>query len=171
MTTPGQPTYKKYARLDQQALAVWAGACAERVLPFFEQACPQDGRPRQALAACRAWARTGIFHMAKIRAASLGAHAAARQVKENEAACFAARAAGQAVATAHVAQHACGAAYYALKALAARHPENAAQKVAEELDWQSRRLPPHLRAGVIDRLIVQQQGSRITIKIRKGSGF
>lgn len=40
-----------------------------------------------------------------------------REAKENDAACFAARAAGQAVATAHVPQHAFGHAYYAFRSL------------------------------------------------------
>ena len=44
-----------------------------------------------------------MFKMADIRESSLAAHAAAREVKENDdAARSAARAAGQAVATAHV---------------------------------------------------------------------
>ena len=37
-------------------LAVWAADCAEHVLPLFEQEAPHDGRPRQAIAAARAWA-------------------------------------------------------------------------------------------------------------------
>lgn len=100
---------EKYCKQDQGLLAIWAADCAERVLPFFEKACPEDVRPRKAIEACRAWAGTGVFRMADIRRASLAAHAAARDVKENNAACFAARAAGQAVATAHVPQHAFGA--------------------------------------------------------------
>ena len=51
--------------------------------------------------------------MATIRGASLSAHAAA---KENEDPAAIAAAAGQAVATAHVAQHAYRSAYYALRA-------------------------------------------------------
>jgi hypothetical protein len=65
--------------------------------------------------------------MAVIRSASLSAHAAARAAKadNHDAACFAARAAGQAVATAHVTQHAYGSATYALKAIAAADPAHA----------------------------------------------
>ena len=50
--------------------------------------------------------------------ASLASHAAARQAK-GKAAIAAARAAGQAVATAHAADHSMGALLYALKALEA----------------------------------------------------
>jgi len=83
--------------------------------------------------------------MADIRKASLAAHAAAREAKENSAACFAARAAGQAVATAHVPEHAFGAAYYALKVAA--DSANAKVEIAKELTWQYRHLPEKLRDG------------------------
>jgi hypothetical protein len=134
---------KKYDKQDQRLLAAWAADCAERVLPFFERAYPKDDRPRKAIEACRTWVCTGVFKMADIRRASLAAHAAARGAKEDNAACFAARAAGQAVATVHVPQHAFGAAYYALKIAA--NSANARVKIAEELNWQSRRLPENLR--------------------------
>ncbi|HRW09365.1 MAG TPA: hypothetical protein P5121_29895 [Caldilineaceae bacterium] len=99
---------KHYTKPDQRLMATWAADCAARVLPLFEQAYPADERPRQAIAACRNWVRTGVFTMAAIRGASLAAHAAARAAAANPAASFAARAAGQAVATAHVPQHAFG---------------------------------------------------------------
>jgi hypothetical protein len=135
---------KKFSKQDQRLMAIWAADCAERVLPFFEKAYPKDDRPRKAIEACRTWVRTGVFKMADIRKASLDAHAAARKAKENNAACFAARAAGQAVATAHVPQHAFGPAYYALK-IAADSPADAEVKIAKELDWQTRHLPKNLR--------------------------
>ncbi|MGW5277646.1 putative immunity protein [Streptomyces sp. NPDC004044] len=61
------------------------------------------------------------------------------------AACFAARAAGQAVATAHVPQHAFGAAYYALEALAATDREQAEVVAGAEREWQAQQLPERLR--------------------------
>lgn len=164
-------TYKKYSRDDQRAMAAWAAGCAERVLPLFEAARPQDDRPRAAIEACRAWVRSGVFRMAEIRGASLAAHNAARDAKGNEAACFAAHAAGQAVATAHVPQHAYGGAYYALKAIAADDPVKAEGKLEEEFHWQSQQLPEHLRQEIMKRLILQKKGRRITIKIQKDSGF
>jgi hypothetical protein len=136
---------KKFNKQDQRSLAIWAADCAERVLPFFEKAYPKDDRPRKAIEACRTWVRTGVFKMADIRKAALEAHAAAREAKENDAACFAARAAGQAVATAHVPQHAFGAAYYALKIVAAANPTNTGIKLAKESNWQSRHLSKNLR--------------------------
>lgn len=162
---------KKYDKQDQRLMATWAADCAERVLPFFEQAYPQDDRPRKAIEACRSWVNTGVFKMADIRGASLAAHAAAREAKENNAACFAARAAGQAVATAHVPQHAYGGAYYALKAIAAADPVHAQAKVADEQNWQAQQMPAKLRQEVLNRIIVQKRKDGIFIKVQKDKDF
>ncbi len=162
---------KKYDREDQRLLATWAAECAERVLPLFEKAHPNDDRPRRAIDACRAWVRTGVFKMAEIRGASLAAHAAARDAKENALACFAARAAGQAVATAHVPQHAYGAAYYALKAIAAADPANAEETCTAERRRQARRLREHLREEIMSRILIQKRGRALAIRIQKGEGF
>ena len=152
-------------------MAAWAADCAERVLPLFEEIRPEDNRPRDAIEACRAWVRTGVFAMAGIRGASLGAHAAARDAMGNDAACFAARAAGQAVATAHVPQHAYGAAYYALKAVAAAEPTGVAARVGAEREWQSKRLPERLREEIMTRIIVLERGRGVFVRVRKGDGF
>jgi len=162
---------KKYSKEDQRSLATWAADCAERVLPFYEKAYPEDDRPRKAIEACRTWVRTGVFKMADIRKASLAAHAAAREAKENNTACFAARAAGQAVATAHVPQHALGGAYYALKAVAAADPANAEVNIAKERNWQSMRLPENLRQEILDKIIIQKRDDGVFIKIQKGKDF
>lgn len=163
---------KKYDKQEQRLMATWAADCVERVLPFFEKAYPKDDRPRKAIEACRTWVRTGVFKMADIRGASLAVHAAAREAKENNAACFAARAAGQAVATAHVPQHAFGGAYYALKAIAAADPAHDAEvKVVEERNWQARHIPTKLRQEVLKRVIVQKRDDGIFIKVQKGKDF
>ena len=158
---------KRYSRQDQTTMAVWAAYCAERVLPLFEAISPADGRPHRAIEACRAWVETGVFRMVDIRGASLAAHAAARDAEEGSAARFAARAAGQAVATAHVPQHAYGAAYYALKAVAAANPAN----VAREREWQAEQLPEGLREEIMERIVVEERGSGVLVKLRKGEGF
>jgi len=162
---------KKYDRQDQRLMAIWAADCVERVLPLFERSYPQDDRPRRAIETCRTWVQTGVFRMAEIRGASLAAHAAAREAKENPAALFAARAAGQAVATAHIPQHAFGGAYYALKAIAAADPVQAELKVAKEHAWQARHIPPQLRQEVLKRVIVQKRGDGIFIKVQKDKDF
>jgi hypothetical protein len=126
---------------DKKILAVWAIDCAERVLPFFAGKFPEDPRPRDALDALRAWIATGVFHMAVIRGASLGSHAAARDVGEDTPARSAARAAGQAVATAHVPTHSLGAAIYAQQAVwRAADPGEADAAVTKERDWQYKHL-------------------------------
>lgn len=129
------------ARTDHSSLAVWAIACAERVLPYFDEAHTGDLRPRQALETGREWVATAAFSMATIRAAALGAHAAAREVGADNAARSAARAAGHAVATAHVATHAIGAANYARQAVFRAVDVGAAEAaVAAEMAWQMEQL-------------------------------
>ncbi|MDA4131555.1 MAG: hypothetical protein OK454_00315 [Thaumarchaeota archaeon] len=110
------------------------------MLPCFEE-CPDDDRPRRAIEAGRAWARTGTFRMAGVRKASLDAHAAARDARDagQDAACFAAHAAGHAVATAHVDAHAFGAVGYAIKAIVASDPPKAESNTKKELNWQHQR--------------------------------
>jgi len=89
---------------------------AERVLSIFEKENPRDKRPRRAIAAIKAWSRGQLkLGMHEVRRLSLDAHAAARKAKA-EAARFAARAAGHAVATWHVPTHAMGVPMYAAKA-------------------------------------------------------
>jgi hypothetical protein len=128
-------------RTDHKALAVWAIDCVERVMPYFEEKYPEDHRPRQAIETLQAWINTGVFQMAVIREASLASHAAAREVGEDNAARSAARAAGQAVATAHVPTHSIGAANYALQAIhRAANASDADAAIVEERDWQYRRL-------------------------------
>jgi len=126
---------------DHKVLAAWAIACAERVMPCFEAAFPDDARPRRALETLQAWIDTGEFSMAIIRKASLDAHAAAREVGEDNPARSAARAAGQAVATAHVRTHAPGAAAYALQAIyRAGSAEEVDAALTAERVWQRQRL-------------------------------
>ncbi len=123
---------------DHRALALWAAECAERVLPLFEKEFPDDDRPRLALVRLREWANTGEFHMKDVRTASLNAHAAARLAPEGSAARFAARACGQAMATAHVKTHSIAAAWYAAKAIWAEGGD--ANDTRIEREWQFVRL-------------------------------
>lgn len=126
---------------EKKTLALWAVECAERVLPYFKNSYPQDNRPRIAIDTLLRWINTGVFKMGEIRKASLDAHAAAREVGEDNAARAAARAAGQCVATAHVKTHSIGAAIYGLQAIhRASNPIDADIFVAEEREWQYLRL-------------------------------
>ncbi|WP_378732712.1 putative immunity protein [Nocardia brasiliensis] len=121
---------------DHTALALWAAACAEHVLPLFERDRPDDVRPAAAVAAARAWAR-GELTMPEARDAAFAAHDAARET--NDAAAYAARSAGHAAATAHVAGHAMHAANYAVKAVQA---DSSAGN--DERAWQEAQVPVRL---------------------------
>ena len=128
-------------KTDHKTLAVWAIDCAERVLPYFEEKYPEDHRPRNAIETLQTWINSGLFRMDVIRNASLASHAAAREVGEDNAARSAARAAGQAVATAHVPTHSIGAAIYALQAIhRATNASDANAAITKERDWQYQRL-------------------------------
>jgi hypothetical protein len=92
---------------------------AERVLKFFEKVRPNDKRPREAIEAIKAWAEgKRTLGMKEVRKLSLDAHAAARDVKSDDAK-FAAHAAGQAIGTWHVPTHSLGAYGYAGRAIIA----------------------------------------------------
>lgn len=163
--------YRKYSKEDQKSLASCAADWAQHVLPHFEKSYPKDKRPREAIEAWREWVRTGLFKMSDVRVASLSAHAAARKAKNDKVACFAARADGQAIATSHVPQHAFGAAYYALKTVAAIDISNSEVKTERERNRQSSRLPAHLRKEFLKRVIIQKDDHKISIKIKRGKGF
>ncbi|HZD60369.1 MAG TPA: hypothetical protein VE439_07950 [Anaerolineae bacterium] len=155
-----------FNRNDHKALALWAAACAEHLLPFFEEKYPEDARPREAIRTLREWVNTRKFSMPVIRGASLAAHAAAREAKEEDnAACFAARAAGQAVATAHVPTHALGPALYAIKVVTATNRTDIKAAIAKERDWQLRRLPENLREWV-DSGVKQKQRTFLPKNLR-----
>lgn len=102
----------RYHRLFAQKAAQEAG----RVLAIFEKENPRDKRPRRAIAAIKAWSMgKRKLGMREVRKLSLEAHAAARSAK-TDAARFAARAAGHAVATWHVPTHAMAVPMYVAKA-------------------------------------------------------
>lgn len=131
---------------DHRLLALWAAACAEHVLHLFEDARPGDRRPREAIAKARAWARSEAT-MIEARTAAGHANGAARDL--TVAPRFAAYAAAQAAAVAHVAAHELGAAAYAIKAVRAATPEEEAVG-RRECRWQREQLPEAIRELVID---------------------
>lgn len=133
---------------DHRLLALWAAACAEHVLPLFEAVQPADPRPRQAIAAARAWVR-GEIKMTQARDAAGDANDAARPLKG--AARHAAYAAAQAAVVAHVAAHELGAAAYAIKAARAAAPEGEGENAGRlECHWQRDQLPDEIRELVLD---------------------
>jgi hypothetical protein len=83
---------------------------------FFDEEQPRDTRLRDAVDVGSAWVR-GEVRMGDARRAAFAANAAARGLPDS--ARFAALAAGQAAAVAHVAAHDLGAAAYAIRAAVA----------------------------------------------------
>jgi hypothetical protein len=131
---------------DHRLLALWAAECAEHVLPLFEEGNPSDARPREAVAAARAWAGGSLRTM---DARARGGHAMGAARPLRGAARCAAYAAGQAACVPHVPEHDLGAAAYAIEAV--RAAGTAGSTAARlERDWQRERLPERIRALVIE---------------------
>lgn len=117
-------------------LMVWACNCSKHVLPLF--GTPVDVRLTKALAVAKDW-ELGKTSVGEARNASVGAIHAAQEATE-PAAIAVARSVGQAVATAHMADHSLGAAWYALKAIA-----RSGGNVEGERKWQDGQLPVEIR--------------------------
>lgn len=134
--------------VDHRTIALWAADCAEHVLYLFDDVCPDDDRPAEAIAHVRAWA-AGECTMTESRHAAGHAQAAAREL--NGQARHAAFAAAQAAAVAHVAAHNLGAAAYAIKAVRAGFPAEKGRLAGSgECTWQRQQLPESIRSLVLD---------------------
>ena len=121
-------------------LMQWACDCSEHVLPLFGENI--DERLTNALRVAKAWTQ-GKASVGDARKASVGAHAVARE-SSNPTAIAVARSVGQAVATAHMADHSLGAAWYALKAV-----KNAGKSIDAERKWQDEQLPSEIKELVL----------------------
>ena len=130
-----EPILKLIGKTDQKILAIWAANCAKKMLPYFEKSYPKDKRPREAIEATINWVK-GKINIREARRFALASHAAARIAKteNNLQACNAARAAGHAVATAHVPRHAFGPIFYTMKII------NNTDKFSETNTLKSKRL-------------------------------
>ncbi|PST83178.1 hypothetical protein C7T94_11300 [Pedobacter yulinensis] len=116
---------------DRQQLIRWARECIEHVLFLTEGQA--DSRILDALNTAKTWEASGVSTGTCMKA-SLAAHAAAR-LSSNEIHKNISRGAGQAVATAHMADHSLGGAFYALKAI-----KIANGNVLAEKQWQEEKL-------------------------------
>jgi hypothetical protein len=121
-------------------LMQWACNCAEHVLPLFGKRI--DPRLTNALKVAQAW-KLGKASVGDARKASLDAIAVARE-SSNKTAAAVARAVGHAVATAHMADHSLGPAWYGLKAV-----KSDGGSIDEERKWQDSKLPPEIKDLVI----------------------
>jgi hypothetical protein len=121
-------------------LMEWACDCAKHVLRLLDDKV--DDRLVDALKTARAW-RQGNASVGDARNASVRAHAAARE-SSNATTVAVARSIGQAVATAHMADHSLGAAWYALRAV-----KSVGKSTDRERQWQDAQLPPQVRELVL----------------------
>lgn len=121
-------------------LIQWACACAQHVLPLFGNRV--DPRLIAALTVAKAW-KEGEATVGEARKASVEAIAVANQIGE-KAAIAVARAVGHAVATAHMADHSLGTAWYALKAI-----KIAGGSIDQERKWQDAHLPQEVKDLVL----------------------
>lgn len=130
---------------DRRVVAGWAADCAERVLDVFEDAVPDDGRPRALIARTRAYSKGELRTAEEIRRRFVGG--VATNDVDSPAAIAAARAAGQAVAVCHMGAHALGAAAYAAKAAGLARPEQP-HATEDEIRWQLGRMSAEVRTAL-----------------------
>ena len=135
---------KKY----HQQLMIWACVCIEHVLPLLGGTL--DERLTNALLIAKEWAN-GNTTVGEAMKASVGAHAVARELT-NPTSIAVARAVGQAVATAHMADHSLGAAIYALKAI-----KNAGKSIETEKKWQNEQLPSGIKEIVLNARSIKEK--------------
>lgn len=121
-------------------LIKWACDCSRHVLYLSGEKI--DGQLKNALNVAHAWENENAS-VGDARKASVAAHAVARE-SSNPTAIVVARSVGHAVATAHMADHSLGAAWYALKAV-----KNSDKSVDAERKWQNEQLPSEIRELVL----------------------
>jgi hypothetical protein len=121
-------------------LITWACDCSEHVVHLFGEKI--DDRLKNALHVAKEW-KQGHASVGDARKASVGAHAVARE-SSNPTAIAMARSVGHAVATAHMADHSLGAAWYALKVV-----KNMGKSIDVERKWQDEQLPPEIKELVL----------------------
>ena len=116
---------------NHRKLIRWARECSEHVLYLIGNDI--DKRLLYALDVAKQWENDAILTGIAMKA-SLGAHAVAREA-EDPVYKAVARSIGQTVATAHMADHSIGGAFYALKAV-----KLANKDIKKEREWQIKEL-------------------------------
>lgn len=119
------------SKINHKKLIGWARTCSNHVLSLLDEKV--DSRLINALKIAEEWENDCVTTGIAIKA-SLEAHKLARESK-NPITIAVARSVGQAVATAHMADHCLGAALYALKVV-----KLAGKSVDEEKEWQLKQL-------------------------------
>ena len=107
------------AQANRRALILWALELAEETARELAEKYPEDPRPREAIAASRAWA-SGEIKMPIAKQAILNCHSMAKEL-ENPADIARCHAVGQACSVVHTAGHALGYPMYELTAIVLGH--------------------------------------------------
>jgi len=139
-----------------QFLMNWAISCAEHVYHLVEENFVINDVLTHALFIAKEW-EAGIVKTGKAMKAAYVVHTLARDT-ESPILKSIARSIGQAVSTAHMADHSLGASLYALKAI-----KLAGGSVVEEIAWQDRKLdslPPEMIDLVKETRFVKKQAFR-----------
>jgi hypothetical protein len=126
----------------------WACICCEHVLPLCNETV--DERLINALLIAKEWS-SGNAKVGDAMKASVASHATAREYV-NPISIAVARSVGQAVASAHMADHSLGAAMYALKAV-----KIAKKSIEAERKWQNEQLPSEIKKLVLSLRIEKEQ--------------
>ncbi len=129
---------------DRRAVARWALACAERVLPLFDADAAEKEEIRDAVNRTRAYSAGESSAADEIRKRLVAVKAA--KAATTPAGAAAARAVGQAAAVAHMGAHALGAAAYAVKAVSLANTDQ--EVVQEEIRWQVAQLSERERSAL-----------------------
>jgi hypothetical protein len=133
-------------REQRYQLMEWACRCSEHVLHLCGERT--DARLHEALRVARAWME-GKASVGEARNASVNAIRMANEFTDATVIAVA-RAVGHTVATAHMADHSLGSAWYALKAI-----KSAGRSIDDERKWQDEQLPSEIR-----ELVSTARGSR-----------
>ena len=118
-------------KANHRKLMKWARGCSEHVLPLIDNIL--DQRLTYALHIAKEWENENAS-VGEAMKVSLAAHAVARE-STDPVLIAVARAIGQTVATAHMADHSLGGALYALKAV-----NLAGKSIEQERAWQNKQI-------------------------------
>ncbi len=133
-------------------LIIWSCQCVERILHLLDS--NPDFRVVNSIVIAKQWA-DGKVSTGEAMKVARSAHAAARE-KSDQVEVAVARAAGHAVATAHMADHALGGAMYALKAVGLSGGD-----VMEEREWQNELLPEQIKELVLETRKLKEKSFRL----------
>jgi len=140
---------------NQKKIIGWAISCSEHVLPLFDGHI--DVKLNHAIVVAKEWEK-GKCTTGEAIKSSRDVHALAKQLT-NPVSMAVARSIGQAVATAHMADHSIGAALYALKAV-----KLMGQSLDAEREWQLNELKK-LPSEIVDLVLATMKVKEKDLKI------